>query len=492
MPSEHTPEWSKIRALKAKIQTGRCTASGGRVGRELTEEELEDCRERLAQLEQKRDQGIHDRRVARETLDNTEQFKEGQRKFAQVNSRLNTVIAPSGSSANLRLQAKEAAKREREEQKQRLLLQQGIVPKEGDFYVGTVLIKADTLDQLEELRDRDLEAEFSLTGLQCRLVQISGLSGIVHLLAPDLAVLKGKRQDLAHYHLKLQAFHKDVFYENLAWKEGSPAHLDGEGKKLPKHASLRLVVPDLVRIALAKLPRSDRRSAERWSLPPQLGEAKKDDPSTPEPTTEQVEPTAVEPTAVEPKELVERAAADFLASFRVHPKGLQSVKEDLYRIDPVPVEVAEKEPAEREPPKDLEPVEKDPADTVMEPAAEARSARTWSPAVSEEPADTVMEPPRPLDSSDSQGDAAGPVPGLRTTDKGDGWRELRARTLEEYTADLEIIKLRLNDGTIDKVSLRWSPTRWTQEVYHINTQQKLALKIAKRSVLPRDALVQVH
>ena len=32
---------------------------------------------------------------------------------------------------------------------------------------------------------------------------------------------------------------------------------------------------------------------------------------------------------------VERAAADFLASFRVHPKGLQSVKEDLYRIDPV-------------------------------------------------------------------------------------------------------------------------------------------------------------
>ena len=267
MPSEHTPEWSKIRALKAKIQTGRCTASGGRVGRELTEEELEDCRERLAQLEQKRDQGIHDRRVARETLDNTEQFKEGQRKFAQVNSRLNTVIAPSGSSANLRLQAKEAAKREREEQKQRLLLQQGIVPKEGDFYVGTVLIKADTLDQLEELRDRDLEAEFSLTGLQCRLVQISGLSGIVHLLAPDLAVLKGKRQDLAHYHLKLQAFHKDVFYENLAWKEGSPAHLDGEGKKLPKHASLRLVVPDLVRIALAKLPRSDRRSAERWSLP---------------------------------------------------------------------------------------------------------------------------------------------------------------------------------------------------------------------------------
>ena len=57
MPSAHTPEWSKIRTL-----TGRCTVWGGRVGRELTEEELEDCRQRLAQLEEKRDQGIEDRR----------------------------------------------------------------------------------------------------------------------------------------------------------------------------------------------------------------------------------------------------------------------------------------------------------------------------------------------------------------------------------------------------------------------------------------------
>ena len=185
MPSAHTPEWSKIRTLKAKIQTGRCTASGGRVGRELTEEELEDCRERLAQLEQKRDQGIEDRRVAKETHDNTEKLLDGQQEILHaihgVNSRLDTVIAPSGSSAHHRLLAKEVAKREREERKQRLLLQQGIVPQEGDFYLGTVLIKADALDQVEELRDRDLEAEFSLAGLSCRVVQISGRSGIVPL-----------------------------------------------------------------------------------------------------------------------------------------------------------------------------------------------------------------------------------------------------------------------------------------------------------------------
>ena len=207
MPSAHTPEWSKIRTLKAKLQTGRCTASGGRVGRELTEEELEDCRERLAQLEQKRDQGIEDRRVAKETHDNTEKLLDGQQEILHaihgVSSRLDNVIAPSGSSAHHKLLAKEAAKRERDLEKKRRHLQQGIVPTEGDFYVGTVLVKADALDQLEELRDRDLEAEFSLNGLPCRLVQISGQSGIVHLLAPDLAVLKSKRQDMSHYNLRL-------------------------------------------------------------------------------------------------------------------------------------------------------------------------------------------------------------------------------------------------------------------------------------------------
>ena len=276
MPSAHTPEWSKIRTLKAKLQTGRCTASGGRVGRELTEEELEDCRERLAQLEQKRDQGMEDRRLARETHDNTEQLKEGQREILQaingVSSRLDNVIAPSGSSAHHRLLAKEAAKRERDLEKVRRHLQQGIIAAEGDVYVGTVLVKADALDQLEELRDRDLEAEFSLTGLPCRLVQISGQSGIVHLLAPDLAVLKGKRKDMGYYNMRLQAFHKDLFYESVGWKAGNgpPVLLDGDDKKLPKKACLRLVVPNIIRwrsFLWWRCWRSVRRSAEQWSLP---------------------------------------------------------------------------------------------------------------------------------------------------------------------------------------------------------------------------------
>ena len=166
-----------------------------------------------------------------------------------MSSRLDNVIAPSGSSAHHRLLAKEAAKRERDLEKVRRHLQQGIIAADGDFYVGTVLVKADALDQLEELRDRDLEAEFSLTGLPCRLVQISGQSGIVHLLAPDLAVLKSKRQLMCHYNMRLQAFHKDLFYEIVGWKGGNgpPVLLDGDDKKLPKHACLRLVVPDIIR-----------------------------------------------------------------------------------------------------------------------------------------------------------------------------------------------------------------------------------------------------
>ena len=339
MPSAHTPEWSKIRTLKAKLQTGRCTASGGRVGRELTEEELEDCRERLAQLEHKRDQGIEDRRVARETHENTEQLKEGQREILQaingVNSRLDTVIAPTGSSAHHKLLAKEAAKRERDLEKVRRHLQQGIVPAEGDFYVGTVLVKADALDQLEELRDRDLEAEFSLTGLPCRLVQISGQSGIVHLLAPDLAVLKGKRKDMGHYHMRLQAFHKDLFYETLAWKAGNgpPVLLDGDDKKLPKKACLRLVVPNIIRIALAKLPVVEvleERPAKRRAVEPAPGtepaapvrEAKQDlwevveEGSTTAPSTEAEvpEPTEPEPTEQPEPTAIQDGAQDLLLS----------------------------------------------------------------------------------------------------------------------------------------------------------------------------------
>ncbi|CAE7898302.1 unnamed protein product, partial [Symbiodinium sp. KB8] len=127
--------------------------------------------------------------------------------------------------------------------------------------------------------------------------------GIVHLLAPDLAVLKSKGKDMGFYNMRLQAFHKDLFYETVRWKAGlgPPVLLDADDKKLPKHACLRLVVPNIVRIALAKLPVVEvleERPAKRRAL----GEGKKDlwevvdEGSTAAPSAEEVtEPTEPEP-----------------------------------------------------------------------------------------------------------------------------------------------------------------------------------------------------
>ena len=96
MPSEHAPEKRKIQTLKLKIETGRTRARPGYEGRELTEEELQECRDQLAGLEEKREQGIRDRKVAKDTLENTEQLKQGQAQilhemragFASVHDRL--------------------------------------------------------------------------------------------------------------------------------------------------------------------------------------------------------------------------------------------------------------------------------------------------------------------------------------------------------------------------------------------------------------------
>ncbi|CAE7840864.1 arcC, partial [Symbiodinium microadriaticum] len=65
-----------------------------------------------------------------------------------------------------------------------------------------------------------------------------------------------KRKDMGYYNMRLQAFHKDLFYESVWWKAGNgpPVLVDGDDKKLPKKACLRLVVPNIIRIALAKLP----------------------------------------------------------------------------------------------------------------------------------------------------------------------------------------------------------------------------------------------
>ncbi|CAE7756482.1 unnamed protein product, partial [Symbiodinium sp. KB8] len=439
-----------------------------------------------------------------------------------------------------------------------------------------------------ELRDRDLEAEFSLTGLPCRLVQISGQSGIVHLLAPDLAVLKSKRKDMGFYNMRLQAFHKDLFYETVGWKAGNaPVLLDADDKKLPKHACLRLVVPDIIRVAKAKLPVAPPGLTE-------LGEGKKDlweevwaatvsertvlfehvrnmnwgvkqpdivaklinlqdtdtvdawhkNPALPRIMVRLEEGEIYVSGAflqahckklsleMSPRSERERLASKAAAG---EGRGCQASRgcemadaqpaddkpqpaEDVEMPDAKPAEEADDKPAElqaQEPAdqaEDVEPADAEPAvadaagpdelqdrlaeegddkpaeqaedeaePAVAEDAKPAEEGDAKPPEQAEAEAEPAAEPDAPAPAEPEADAVAGPVQGLRTTDKGDGWHELLARTLEEYTADLEIIKRSVNDGTIDKVSVRWSPTRWTQEIYHINSQQKLALKSAKRS-----------
>ncbi|CAE7763536.1 arcC, partial [Symbiodinium microadriaticum] len=118
---------------------------------------------------------------------------------------------------------------------------------------------------------------------------------------------------MAHHQLRLQAFHKDLFYETLAWKAGNgpPVLLDGDDKKLPKNACLRLVVPDIIRIALAKLPVVEvveerpvkRRAVEPAPSKPQAPATKDFWGSTTAPSTEPE--LAEQPLArpLEPKDL---------------------------------------------------------------------------------------------------------------------------------------------------------------------------------------------
>ncbi|CAE7557702.1 unnamed protein product, partial [Symbiodinium sp. CCMP2456] len=64
MPGQHAPEKSGIQTLRKKVATGRMTAMKGRVGRELTAEEMRDCQQQLVELESKREEGILSRRHA--------------------------------------------------------------------------------------------------------------------------------------------------------------------------------------------------------------------------------------------------------------------------------------------------------------------------------------------------------------------------------------------------------------------------------------------
>ena len=287
MPSEHAPEKRKIQTLKLKIQTGRTRARPGYEGRELTEEELQ-----LAALEEKREQGIRDRKVAKDTLDNAEQLKLGQAEildavrtgFASVHDRMDPIIAPAGSSENLRQQARVAAKREREADKERKLLHEGLVQENGDEYHGEVLVKAGS----EVDQGRDLNATITVGGMRCRLVLLDRAQAWVQLLPPaNLDQLKARDADFRYSGVVMRAHHKGTTFSNLRWKDRGTQLVDGEDAKVPKQAIIRLIL-DKANI-MAKLPRAEERPAKRRAV-----EAEPEDTEG-EPDVEMSDKSAEEP-----------------------------------------------------------------------------------------------------------------------------------------------------------------------------------------------------
>ena len=217
-----------------------------------------------------------------------------------LNQRLDPVIAPPDSSANLRLQAREAAKREREEEKLRQQLQLGIPLGQGDVYQGTVLFKADALDRLEEFRERDLEAYVVVLGFKARLVMVTRQHAVVQLMPPlDLSNLKAHSNAIASNGVRLQGFHGGVVHDRLVWK--AAALLGEDGKRLPKQAILRFLIPNPTRL-VEKLPVAEIRPAKRRAVALETMEAEA--PFTPlqslaeahwETEKERVEPTEPEP-----------------------------------------------------------------------------------------------------------------------------------------------------------------------------------------------------
>ena len=217
----------------------------GYEGRELTEEELQECRDQLAALEEKREQGIRDRKVAKDTLDNTEQLKLGQAEildavrtgFASVHDRMDPIIAPAGSSANLRQQARVVAKPERQADKERKLLHEGLVQENRDENHGEVLVKAGS----EVDQGRDLNATITVGGMRCRLVLLDRAQAWVQLLPPvNLDQLKARDADFRYSLVVMRAQHKGTTFSNLRWKDRGTQLVDGEDAKVPKQAIIRL------------------------------------------------------------------------------------------------------------------------------------------------------------------------------------------------------------------------------------------------------------
>ncbi|CAE7607061.1 unnamed protein product [Symbiodinium sp. CCMP2592] len=311
MPSQHVPGKGSLQTLRTKVQTGHMrSAKKGCRGRELTAEELEACKRELAELEAKRKEGMeHRKKVAKETLQNTRDLKQGQAELKQgqgeikdgvgrIEQKLDRILGAEGSSQHYRELAKQAAKREREEDKEaakeaaklqredakeRRHLRSGLTMEEGDRIVDDVLVKAGV--KLEGFEGHDLGGKFQLgEQIGCRLSMV-GLEHIVvqfsnvDAFSPSCVVPFGIQKAMAYVpgnkrYVELQAI-------GACW---SPK--DG-GKALPSSALIRLWLPV--------------RMLERLDLPLKKEPKRR--------RTEEAAEPAAQPAAMEPAEAAPAEAA---------------------------------------------------------------------------------------------------------------------------------------------------------------------------------------
>ncbi|CAE7398158.1 unnamed protein product, partial [Symbiodinium sp. CCMP2456] len=262
MPSVHSPQSRAIQTLKTKISTGRTLAKPGCVGRELTEQEVQACREKLAGLEAQRERGIKERKVTRETLHNTWDLKEGQAELKQgqgeimaavdrIEQKLDRKQGAEGSSQYHREMAKEAAKREREDAKDRLLLRAGLQKVEGDSFVDGVLVKAGV--PLERFEAVDLGAKIEFCGIACRVAMVEGEHATLQLAKPvNRLQLSDSREMLNRQGLlKITAYmpRGERYFESVVFNPKSPGlffdkPVNGKPRlhSLPESAIVRLVI----------------------------------------------------------------------------------------------------------------------------------------------------------------------------------------------------------------------------------------------------------
>ena len=75
--------------------------------------------------------------------------------------------------------------------------------------------------------------------------------------------------------------------------------------------------------------------------------------------------------------------------------------------------------------------------------------------------------------------------------KEDGWLELAARTLDEYKNDLEILAVKVADGTVQSCCMKHAKG-WSNELYQVNFKTgELNVPKGKKSVEADLARVQI-